>query len=167
MSNNIYIVKICPKGGGKTPAANVFLRPLAELEREEKEDYDEEVNDRKERKSKKFKVANEKLDEEDCSKLPTASFDFNRKEGRMDEDEGDLELFAVPGPSKLPPDSFDFIKKNKEKKDRNSSKNDRKAKTEASHKIQDALDATNWDTFQETDQSGDSKKTSSPSEFMF
>ena len=111
MSNNIYIVKICPKGEGKTPAANVFLRPLAVLEREEKEDYDEEANDRKERKSKKFKVANEKLDEEGCSKLPTASFDFNRKEGRMDEDEGDLELFAVPRAFEAPTRFLRFYQK--------------------------------------------------------
>ena len=43
-------MKICPKGGGKTPALNVFLGPLSGLEREEKEDYDGEANDKKEKK---------------------------------------------------------------------------------------------------------------------
>ena len=142
-------MKICPKGGGKTPALNVFLGPLSGLEREEKEDYDEEANDKKEKKkSKKFKMA--------------------KDESEMDEDEVDLGLVDVPGCSKLPPGSFDFNKKyGKEKKNRNSTTIDRKSKTDASQKIQDVLDANDLDPSQETNQSGDSKKTSTPSEFMF
>ena len=123
VANNIYILKICPKGGGKTPAANVFLGPLTELEREEKADYDQEAHEKKDKKSKKIKMSKDERtnkdnmsgDDEDVlgfSKVPPASFDIILKERKikkvnMTDHEKELENLAVPTCSKLPPATFD------------------------------------------------------------
>ena len=200
ISNNLYIIKICPKGGGKTPAVGVFLDPLGEIEREEKDDYDKEVKDRKEKKSKKVKKDdlidkseenpkkvriiedgdNSDLADASCSKFPPVSFDSNgkdkqkrnaNKDYRKAKDNSDL---VVSSCSKTPPASFGSYGKDgkkgkdgKDKKDRMTNKDDRKAKVEASQKIQDAMDSFDLDQSEETSQSGDTKKTSSPSEFLF
>ena len=55
VANSLYILKICPKGGGKTPATNVFLGPLTELEREEKADYDQEAHEKKAKSLRKLR----------------------------------------------------------------------------------------------------------------
>ena len=89
-------MKICPnKGGRKTPAVGVFLDPLGEIEREEKDDFDKEVRDRKEKVKKddlmdkseenpKIVRIIEDGDSSDlpvasCSKFLPASFDSNGK----------------------------------------------------------------------------------------
>ena len=83
MTSNLYVLVVANKGAGKTPSSRAFLKPLANLEKDEMAKFDDKIKKKKKGPAEKEGEGEEGLDGAD----EAAEKEPKKKKKKMDKED--------------------------------------------------------------------------------